>query len=206
MKKEILFGAMLISIFLLSGIALAAGGKILLSKDPAALLIAVGNDYAAQEEDDKAIVAFQKALEYDPSNAVASHNLGVLYYENEDIVGAEEMFLQSINSDSSYAKAHYSLALLHYGNKNYENAIAELEQVIEVEPQNANAYFDLGVIHVERFRQKEDAGTVRVEDLDDLRAGLLAYDKAAEIDPSFPHTESNAKIVESVLNEYSAVG
>ncbi len=205
MKKEMLGAIIFIFILSVCGLAYAQSAKVFASKDPSVLFFAVGNDLALRGETDKAIDAFKQSIEYDPDNAYALHNLGVLYHELGDIQEAEKILLRSIESDENYAKAYYSLALIYYDNKEYAKAISMLDEVVSIEPANANAHFDLGVFHVKRFRQKEDLGSVSEEDLLDLREGLSHYLAVVRIDADFPHAKSNAIIVENVLNEYQAM-
>ena len=205
MKKGMLGAIILVFILAVSGLSYAQSAKVFASKDPSALYFAVGNDLAARGETHKAIDAFERSVRYDPDNAYALHNLGVLYHLQGDSQKAKELLLMSIESDENYAKAQYSLALIYYEGKDYDDAISMLDAVVNLEPQNANAHFDLGVIHVERFRQEEDAGSAIEEDILDLQEGLSHHLAAAQIDADFPHARSNAIIVENVLNGYGAL-
>ncbi|MFA5145449.1 MAG: tetratricopeptide repeat protein [Candidatus Omnitrophota bacterium] len=65
---------------------------------------------------DDAFTLYQKAVELDPSYAIAFNDLGVIYEARGALEQAEECYLKAINIEPDYMSAYTNLALL-YENK-----------------------------------------------------------------------------------------
>jgi len=67
---------------------------------------------------------YRKAIELDPSHAMAHNNLGLLLqYVRKDYDGAEKMYRKAIELDPSYATAHRCPGLLlQYVRKDHDDA------------------------------------------------------------------------------------
>ena len=60
--------------------------------------------------DDEAMLAFQRALEIDPSIGNVYNNLGYLYYRKGDLDHAIEMYQRAIQRGSDTSAAYSNLA------------------------------------------------------------------------------------------------
>ena len=193
-------------ILLICSAVLATTGTIWIAKNPAILLVKMGNHYAQLKEYDKSIAAYNEALKIDEHNVEARHNEGVVYHDQGEMNLAIDAFEKAIKMDSGYFKAYYSLGLLYFELKSYTQSIEQLGQAAALEPNNTNIHFDLGVAFVERFRQKESSGEVSSDDLDDLQRGINQYEQVIVLDPSYSHASENLQIVKGVLEWYKETG
>lgn len=201
LKKRVLFFTLIFSIVLIAA-AFAYDGRILLSKDPSMIYFQLGKESFNNNDLNKALDYFQKAVEINPDFAEAYHNLGIVYYELGNHGNAITELEKAVGLNSNYEKAYYSLALIYYENNDFDNAIINLLKVIELNPENSNANFDLAVAYVDRFREKESSGSINTGDLEDLKAASAYYLKVVELDPDFPHASGNADIVRNVIGGY----
>ena len=87
--------------------------------------------YAGREEDDLAIVGFERALELEPALPEALHNLGTLWAKRGQNVKAIRLLEAAIEGDpdcaASYVnlgKAYYQIGLLEMAGAAFEEALA----------------------------------------------------------------------------------
>jgi len=71
---------------------------------------------------DAAMSLYQKAIELDPTFAVAYNDLGIVYEAKGSVRQAEESYLKAIKIDSNYLSAYSNLALLYENQRNLEKA------------------------------------------------------------------------------------
>ncbi len=69
-----------------------------------------------------AISLYQKAIELDPSYAVAYNDLGVIYEANGAVDMAEDNYLKAIKIDPNYLSPYANLALLYENKRDLEKA------------------------------------------------------------------------------------
>jgi len=102
----------------------------------------VRKDHAGAE------AAYRKAIELDPTNAVAHNNLGILLMDvRKDHAGAEAAFRKAIELDPTDAVAHNNLGnLLKNVRKDYAGAEAAYRKAIELDPTDAAAHWNLSTL------------------------------------------------------------
>jgi TonB family protein len=104
-----------------------------------------------------AVLAFQRAVDLDPSNLNARLYLATAYMqqyipgagtpENDQLAArAQGAFLQVLALDPNNGVAMTSLASLSLNQKRWEEARSWFERIIAVDPRNAGAYYSLGFI------------------------------------------------------------
>ncbi len=100
----------------------------------------------AQGAEEWAIKSFEKALEFEPSNAVILTELGKLYLKT-DVEKARENFLKAVEARTSYFDAQMQLVLLDEQEGNIEASKDRLEELVEISPFSTEARFQLGRIY-----------------------------------------------------------
>ena len=121
-------------------------------------------DFYKLENVERAIQAFQRAVEIDPNYAPAHAGLGEAYWkkhyyhtrEARWVEPARQACEQAVKLDEKLAAAHLCLGVVYSGTGAYEKAVEELNRALEVEPTNDKAYRDLGYAQ-EQLRQMEAA-------------------------------------------------
>ncbi len=116
-----------------------------------------GNDLVQSGQLQRAVEAYQKAIELDPNYQAAYANLGVVYYQLEQLDLAAQQYEKALEIDPSDGDVAYNLgalklqqALLSGSEPNPDlinEAIDQLQNALELSPDLAEPYFSLGVAH-----------------------------------------------------------
>lgn len=100
---------------------------------------------AIQEENyEKAVELFTKAIEENPDEAIGYINFGNLLSSMNENDRAERFFQKAITLDENAATAYYSLANLYYNAERFEEAAKLYEKAISTGIEGPDAYFMLG--------------------------------------------------------------
>ncbi|WP_277584507.1 tetratricopeptide repeat protein [Psychrobacillus antarcticus] len=100
---------------------------------------------AIHEEDyEKAVELFTKAIEENPEEAIGYINFGNLLSSMNEDERAEKFFQKAITLDGGAATAFYSLANLYYNADRFEEAAKLYEKAIAGGIEGADAYYMLG--------------------------------------------------------------
>jgi tetratricopeptide (TPR) repeat protein len=109
--------------------------------------IALGDAYLAAGEYDKALGAFQAALELDPTNPAIRRGLGLTYYWKSDWVASEREYREWVRAVPMNGNAHLILGLLLAERGRVAEAISELETAVKLPPCNAVAHLALARLY-----------------------------------------------------------
>lgn len=88
---------------------------------------------------EKAIEYFSKAIKLEPQNAKYSFNLANAYYENGWFEEALRFMNVAICLEPENCDYRYSLAYSYYTNEKYEKALSEVKNILKINPDNINA-------------------------------------------------------------------
>ncbi|QFF99523.1 tetratricopeptide repeat protein [Psychrobacillus glaciei] len=100
---------------------------------------------AIQEENyEKAVELFTKAIEENPEEAIGYINFGNLLASMNENERAERFFQKAMTLDEHAATAYYSLANLYYDAERYEEAAKLYEKAISNGIEGPDSYFMLG--------------------------------------------------------------
>ncbi|WP_419959088.1 tetratricopeptide repeat protein [Psychrobacillus sp. BM2] len=100
---------------------------------------------AIQEENyEKAVELFTKAIEENPDEAIGYINFGNLLSSMNEDDRAEKFFQKAITLDEGAATAYYSLANLYYNAERFEEAAKLYEKAIASGIEGPDAYYMLG--------------------------------------------------------------
>lgn len=129
-KKSLIFLFCVIYVFFVQGLGDASAflfpakkDKVLTSLQEQARVYR-SNGYESQRigDLDSAIVFYQKAVQVDPSYAVAYNDLGVVYEAKGLIERAQESYLKAIELDPNYLSAYSNLALFYENRRDLDKA------------------------------------------------------------------------------------
>lgn len=107
-------------------------GNALLSYKLSVALDRVG-DIAGERE------ALEKALQIDPTMAIAHRQLGYLAFNDGDFATAEEQFRDAVEAAPKFADAWVSLAATLGTESRYPEAQQAVQRALEIDPKNSNA-------------------------------------------------------------------
>ena len=194
-----LFGVSLLLI-ILSGVVFAETALVATDK-PAKAYSYFGKYFFINGNFEKSAEFFQKSIDIQSSSPVY-HDLAVALFNQGKYSTAIKAFENAINIDDKYTLSYYHLGLLYFKVQDYDKAILNLKTSAELDSSNPDYHFDLAVAYAERFRQKENGGSISAEDLDGLKTAFFYYANVLSIDKNFPNAGSNAKIVKEVIFGY----
>jgi tetratricopeptide (TPR) repeat protein len=104
-----------------------------------------GGDCEARGDDDRALIAYQKALEGDPALAAAHTNVGNLYYRRAERGEARAAYEQALALDPDQPEARYNLANLLDDVGDRAGARMEWTRVVAACPEFADAHYNLAL-------------------------------------------------------------
>jgi tetratricopeptide (TPR) repeat protein len=134
-----------------------------------------GRELYRDDLDEKALEAFQQAIQIDPDLAEAHFRLGLTFDALGQEQEAEEAYRKAIEKykkhlreNSEDAEAHYNLGQTYAGLSLYNEAVNEYRQATRLKSDDADIYYDLGEALTKLARYDEAAA---------------AFSKSLEIDP-----------------------
>ena len=95
---------------------------------------------------ERAIEAYQQALELNPQAAGALVNLGTIYYRQRRFPEAEQHYLEAIAADPGYPLAQFNLGNLCDEQGRMEEAVEHYRRALTLNPNYADAHFNLALL------------------------------------------------------------
>lgn len=115
--------------------------------------------YFDENNDDKAIEYYWKAINAGECVADAFCNLGILESGKENYIKAIDSFANCLKHDPRHFEAHYNLANVYSEVGDLALAKLHYELAIEIEPEFESAYYNLGLVMA---MQKDFKGAIRI--------------------------------------------
>jgi protein O-GlcNAc transferase len=158
----------------------------------------------------QAEIKYENILAWDRNNAQAYHNLGMVYYQQEQWENALKFVLKSLELSTGEGLYYYSLGLILEKIGDVGAAIASYHQAIDINPQLINAYNNLGNIlgqigeltaaktvyeqaiknHPDHFGSYMNLGNILMQQ-NQINLAIDIYQKAIEINPNMADTYYN---------------
>jgi DNA-binding transcriptional MerR regulator len=96
---------------------------------------------------DQAEELYRRAVQLDPSLAIAYTNLGNIRFRRGDEPGAEVFYRRALDVDPAQPEAHYNLGYVMLERGHARDAAAYFERAIESDPRFADAHFNLAMAY-----------------------------------------------------------
>jgi tetratricopeptide (TPR) repeat protein len=145
-----------------------------------------GVHFHNQGETLKAIQAYQKVIQLDPTYIEAYNNLGIIYQEINDFDRALGVFQRSIEINPQYEKGHNNLGILLYHNGRYEQAIEAFQKALAINPNNIESHINLGILYKQQGQPDK---------------AIASYQKALDINPLRGETHYNIGLLYEQLEK-----
>lgn len=114
----------------------------------AAAHVCLGRVLAGTGDYDKAVAAYRRAAELEPTNDAAYGGLGYAYEQKNQLNEAEKTFKQAIAVRPNYWATYNWLGLFYQRNGRYEDAVGMYTQVVSLAPDSFTGYYNLGGVRV----------------------------------------------------------
>ena len=144
----------------------------------------------------KAIAAYQKAIEIKPDKHEAYNNMGIAYRKlggKDNLQKAIAAYQKAIEIKPDYYGAYNNMGLAYNdlgGEDNLQKAIAAYQNAIEIKPDGHEAYSNMGSAYDDLSGE------------DNLQKAIAAYQNAIEIKPNKDEAYYNMGIAYQKLGQY----
>jgi tetratricopeptide (TPR) repeat protein len=151
-----------------------------------------GVTFYNQKDFSKAIQAYRKVIELDPTYVEAYNNLGIIYQMIGDVDRAFGAYQKSTEINPKYEKGYNNLGILLLLRGRYEEASEAFQKALAVNSNNIESHIHLGVLFKKKGQWQE---------------AIESYQRALAIDPLHRETHYNiALLYEQLENFELAVG
>ena len=181
----------------------------------------IGAVLAGQNQFDKAVENYKKAIKINPNYAQAYNNLGTVFHQSDKINEAIDNYKKAISLNSDFAEAFCNLGNAIRELNKPTDALPYIKKAIKIKPDYAEAYNSLGETY-QSLRNKKEAldnfeKAIKIKPnyaeaynnlglaLDDLARfdeSLLSYNKAIKAKPNYEKPYNNLGNLLSELGKY----
>ncbi len=148
----------------------------------------LGVDFYRQREISKAIKAYQKVIELDPTYVEAYNNLGIIYQDIGDFDKAFEAYQKAIEVNPQYEKAYNNLGILLFVNERYDESIMAFQNALAINPHSIESNINLGTL----FKRKGQ-----------FEKAIEYYQKALNVNPLHGETHYNIGLLYEQLKNFN---
>lgn len=127
-----------------------------------------GDAYLNEDQFDRAVTAYRKAVSSNPKNAAAHQRLGKALSLAGDMSGAEREMRKAILLDPNDGLAHSNLGMILGMQKRFSEVVAEERKAIQLDAEDALAYRTMGNA---------------LSSLGQYEAAIRAFQKGIELEP-----------------------
>ncbi len=142
--------------------------EVVINSNDANVYNNMGITYAKQDNFDKAIVCYQKAIAIDPKDARVYFNMGLAYNKQGDYDKAIACFQKTVEIDPKDASAYFNMGIAYGRQGDYEKAIDCFQKAIAIDSKNADAYYNMGVAYRKQgtacFKKAAQLGNNKAQD------------------------------------------
>lgn len=141
--------------------------------------------YQKSEAAKTALAEFNKGLEIYDKDERIYYNMGVIYYNINEIEKAKEVYQKALRLKPDYPEALNNLGVIFFNNKEYTTAQIYFKKATEINKNYADAFANLGAC----FHNSGDA-----------KSAIPFYKKAIELNPA------NVSVMRNLSMAYSNIG
>ncbi|HEU4871235.1 MAG TPA: FG-GAP-like repeat-containing protein [Pyrinomonadaceae bacterium] len=119
--------------------------------------VALLEQFKAKEAAD----AFRRALQLDPSLALARINLGIALFNMPDVPAAQKELQAAIAAAPNAPQPHYVLGLAAKSQNKADEAIASFQKVLQIDAKDVGANVNLGQLYAQQRKYAEAIAVLR---------------------------------------------
>ena len=110
----------------------------------------IATEKQSNQDFDRTVSDYSKALERNPHDASAYYNRGLAYSRTGEYDRAIADFNKALELNPKLAEAYFSRALVYGRKGEYDLAISDFNKVLEMNPKLAQAYYNRGLAYFEK--------------------------------------------------------
>jgi type IV pilus biogenesis/stability protein PilW len=147
----------------------------------------MGVDFYRQRKILKAIQAYQKVIELDPTYVEAYNNMGIIYEDLGDFDKALEAYRTCIRINPQYEKAYNNLGIVLLLDGHFEESKEAFQNALDINPNNIESYINLGILYKKQGQ---------------FEKAIEYYQKALTINPLHGETHYNIGLLYEQLGNH----
>lgn len=113
-------------------------------------------DEGSATDQERALIAYRKALLLDPNLVPAIVNLANLHYASDSLVEAQALYERALGLDSDCFEAYFNLGNIHHDLGRFSEALAYYRDALQLQTTYADAHFYMAVT-LEKLGRSKDA-------------------------------------------------
>lgn len=162
----------------------------LVTEDPksAPAWLIQGNALQKLEDYQGAISSYKRALKLNDNSPEILTNLGVAYFNSDDISTAYKYLKKAIKLNDSYSPAHYFMGNLEYAEFKSKSALKCYQRALELNPKYRDALYMRSAVYFE---------------MQDYQKAIQDLNEVMDIDPSLERAKFNKAIILITAENYS---
>jgi tetratricopeptide (TPR) repeat protein len=121
----------------------------------------MGHAYDKNEEYEKSIKAYTKAIQINPNKDEAYYNMGLIYVKRREYNKAIELFQKTVKINPKYEDAYFNMGVIYEERKKYDKAIELYQKTVELNPRNINMYNIIGDLYYDKKEYKKAINAYR---------------------------------------------
>jgi tetratricopeptide (TPR) repeat protein len=121
----------------------------------------IGVAFLEQFKAKEAADAFRRALQLDPSLALARINLGIALFNIPDVPAAQKELQAAIAAAPTAPQPHYVLGLAAKSQNKADEAIASFQKVLQIDAQDVGTNINLGQLYAQQRKYAEAITVLR---------------------------------------------
>ncbi|MDR4509101.1 MAG: glycosyltransferase [Candidatus Brocadiaceae bacterium] len=133
-------------------------------------LIEQASQCLKNDETDRAMDLYRRAIERAPTNSEAYYQLAIFYHDTGDIENASINFQKAADYNPRDASAFNNLGVLQHAKGSIEEAASNFKKAILIDPNYTDALYGLGSIHLKQMK---------------IYDAIATFKKCIEIAPGF---------------------
>ncbi len=141
--------------------------------------------YQKMEASNTALAAFKKGLSIYDKDERIYYNMGVIYFNINEIEKAKEVYTKAIELKPDYPEALNNLGVIYFNSKDYPTALTYFKKATQSNDSYADAFANLGACY-------HNSGEVKT--------AIPYYEKALKLNPA------NANVMRNLSMAYTAIG
>jgi len=147
-----------------------------------------GNALQKLEDYQGAIASYKRALKFNENSPEILTNLGVAYFNSDDISTAYKYLKKALKPNDSYSPAYYFMGNLEYSEFKSKSALKCYQRALELNPKYRDALYMRSAVYFE---------------MEEFQKALRDVNAVMEIDPSLEEAKFNKAIILLTAENYA---